>query len=93
MHRVAVAELPLPAKLPLPAELPFPFPLPTLLPLPFEEIPVAGGGVGVTCHSAGSAHGSAELHHHQLSIYRASMTLKIHHFWLPLRPFCKRDSW
>ena len=38
----------------------------------------------VTCHSAGSA----ELHHHQLSIYRASMPLKIHHFWLPPLAFC-----
>jgi hypothetical protein len=34
----------------------------------------------------GSALGSAELHHHQLSIYRASMPFKIHHFWLPLWP-------
>ena len=46
----------------------------------------------VTCYSAlGSVLGSAELHHHQLSIYRASMPLKIHHFWLPLLARCQRD--
>jgi hypothetical protein len=53
----------------------------------------------VTCHSASSAHGSAELHHHhQLSIFRASMPVKIHHFWLPFLPsyswhFFISDAW
>jgi hypothetical protein len=41
----------------------------------------------------GSAYGLTELHHHQLAIYRASMPLKIHHFWLPLLALCQRDKY
>jgi hypothetical protein len=53
---------------------------------PFIFIPCHMSSSAGSAHSSahGSAHGSAGLHQHQLSLYRASMPLNIHHFTFAL---------